>query len=199
VIEGMPRPRPPHLQREVTRHGKANWYVRIGKGPRVRIRADFGTPEFDAEYQAAITGHPRPAKGAPAAGVLGLANRALSRNHRVGCFVGGDQTSTREHLRAGDRDRRRAADRQDHQRDHCGRPRTPGKDATSGAPFPRYHARPFFVGHARPSLFARIRPKASEIPRKRRGPAFGCGPKRTWPLTSGAGRSAHVSAFGWMC
>jgi len=57
VIEAMPRPRPPHLQREVTRHGKANWYVRIGKGPRVRIRADFGTPEFDAEYQAAITGH----------------------------------------------------------------------------------------------------------------------------------------------
>jgi integrase len=70
VIEAMPRPRPPHLQREVTRHGKANWYVRIGKGPRVRMRADFGTPEFDAEYQAAITGHPRPAKGAPAAGSL---------------------------------------------------------------------------------------------------------------------------------
>src|ERR1700733_2745162 len=66
----MPRPRPPHLQREVTRHDKAIWYVRIGKGPRIRIRADFGTPEFDAEYQAAITGHPRPAKGAAAAGTL---------------------------------------------------------------------------------------------------------------------------------
>ena len=69
-MDGMPRPRPPHLQREVTRHGKPTWYVRIGKGPRVRIRADFGTPEFDTEYQAAITGNPRPAKGAPAAGSL---------------------------------------------------------------------------------------------------------------------------------
>jgi integrase len=27
----MPRPRPPHLQREVTRHGKAVWYVRVGR------------------------------------------------------------------------------------------------------------------------------------------------------------------------
>jgi hypothetical protein len=47
----MPRPRPPHLHRQVTRHGKTVWYVRIDKGPRVRIRAEFGTPEFDA-YRA---------------------------------------------------------------------------------------------------------------------------------------------------
>ena len=70
-MQAMPRPRPPHLQREVTRHGNAIWYVRIGKGPRIRIRADFGTPEFDSEYQAAITGTPRPAKGAPAVGTVG--------------------------------------------------------------------------------------------------------------------------------
>jgi integrase len=50
----MPRPRPPHLHRQVSRHGKTAWYVRIGKGPRIRMRAAFGTPEFDAEYQAAI-------------------------------------------------------------------------------------------------------------------------------------------------
>ena len=69
-MAAMPRPRPPHLHREVTRHGKAVWYVRIGKGPRIRMRAEFGTPEFDAEYQAAVTGKPRPAKGAPATGTL---------------------------------------------------------------------------------------------------------------------------------
>lgn len=57
--ESMPRPRPPCLQREVTRHGTVVWYVRIGKGPRVRIKAQFGTPEFDAEYQNAVTGKPR--------------------------------------------------------------------------------------------------------------------------------------------
>jgi len=52
----MPRPRPPHLQRQVTRHGKVAWYVRIGRGPKVRIRAKYGTAEFDAEYQAALAG-----------------------------------------------------------------------------------------------------------------------------------------------
>ena len=71
MMVAMPRPRPPHLHRQVTRHGKAVWYVRVGKGPRTRIRAEFGTPEFDAEYQAAVTGAPRPnAKGGPAVGSL---------------------------------------------------------------------------------------------------------------------------------
>jgi integrase len=71
MMEGMPRPRPPHLHLQITRHGKSAWYVRINKGPRVRIRAAFGTPEFDAEYQAAITGTPRAKKGTPEAGTLG--------------------------------------------------------------------------------------------------------------------------------
>jgi hypothetical protein len=57
-MEAMPRPRPPHLHRQVTRHGKTVWYVRIAKGPRIRIRASSGTPEFDSEYQAAIAGLP---------------------------------------------------------------------------------------------------------------------------------------------
>lgn len=64
----MPRPRPPHLHRETTRHGRTTWYVRIGKGPRTRITAEFGTPEFDIQYQAAITGKPRPKRGTPAVG-----------------------------------------------------------------------------------------------------------------------------------
>jgi site-specific recombinase XerD len=56
LIPDMPRPRPPHLQRQVTQHGKTVWYVRLGKGPRTRLRAAYGTPAFDAEYQAAISG-----------------------------------------------------------------------------------------------------------------------------------------------
>jgi integrase len=52
----VPRPRPPHLHRQTTRHGKAVWYVRKGQGQRIRIRAAFGTPEFDIEYRAAIDG-----------------------------------------------------------------------------------------------------------------------------------------------
>jgi integrase len=53
----MPRPRPPHLCRETTRHGRTVWYVRIGQPRvRIRIRAQYGTPDFEAEYQAAISG-----------------------------------------------------------------------------------------------------------------------------------------------
>jgi integrase len=59
VILGMPRPRPPHLHRETTRHGKTTWYVRIDKGKRIRLRAPYGTPEFDDEYRAALTTQPR--------------------------------------------------------------------------------------------------------------------------------------------
>jgi integrase len=66
----MPRPRPPHLSPEVTRHGKPVWYVRRN-GKRIRIRAAFGTPEFEAEYQAALTSTPQSSqKGAPAVGTL---------------------------------------------------------------------------------------------------------------------------------
>jgi hypothetical protein len=32
------------------------WYVRVGKGPRVRIKGIYGTPEFEAAYRAAISG-----------------------------------------------------------------------------------------------------------------------------------------------
>ena len=52
----MPRPRPPHLHREVSRHGRVMWFVRIGKGPRIRLRADYGTEQFRLEYDAAVRG-----------------------------------------------------------------------------------------------------------------------------------------------
>lgn len=54
----MPRPRPPYLHRFKNRHGTMLWYVRKPRGRRVRIRAEYGTDEFDAEYKAAIDGLP---------------------------------------------------------------------------------------------------------------------------------------------
>lgn len=54
----MPRPRLLHLVREVYR-GKVFWYVRLGhggRGRRIRIRAVYGTPEFDAQCDAAFAG-----------------------------------------------------------------------------------------------------------------------------------------------
>lgn len=52
----MPRPRPLHLHHELTRHGRLVWYVRIDRGARIRIRGDYGSPEFNEAYQAAIAG-----------------------------------------------------------------------------------------------------------------------------------------------
>lgn len=58
----MPKPRPPHLHREETRHGAHVWYVRRGHGPRIRLKADYDTPEFWTQYRAALEGVPPPSK-----------------------------------------------------------------------------------------------------------------------------------------
>jgi integrase len=71
LIPPMPRPRPPHLHRETSRHGKTIWYVRVGKGRRIRIKATYGSPEFDRDYQMALSDErPEPA-GKAARGTLG--------------------------------------------------------------------------------------------------------------------------------
>ena len=56
MIAGMPRPRPPHLHRQRTRHGRTVWYVRVGHGPRIRLAAEYGSEEFTAAYRAALEG-----------------------------------------------------------------------------------------------------------------------------------------------
>ena len=53
----MPRPRPPYVNREVTRHGKVVWYFRRGNGPRVRLPAPY-SEGFDEAYEGALTGTP---------------------------------------------------------------------------------------------------------------------------------------------
>jgi integrase len=58
----MPRPRPPYLQRHTTRHGKTAWYVRIideaGGRKNIRVRGEYGTPQFFGAYNAIINGAP---------------------------------------------------------------------------------------------------------------------------------------------
>jgi integrase len=40
----------------VNRHGKVVWYVRVGKGARIRMKGAYGSPEFEAAYQLALDG-----------------------------------------------------------------------------------------------------------------------------------------------
>jgi integrase len=72
-MQEMPRPRPPYLNRAITRHGRAVWYVRVGHGDRrrrVRLRAEYGTLEFDFKYQAALAGQEAVKDCAAAVGTL---------------------------------------------------------------------------------------------------------------------------------
>src|SRR5690242_8446741 len=68
-METMPRPRPPYLSREVTRHGKPVWYVRVD-GKRTRLRAEYGTAEFDADYRTALADRRKREEGAAISGSL---------------------------------------------------------------------------------------------------------------------------------
>jgi integrase len=53
----MPRPRPPRLQRGVSRHGKVVWFVQTKRGaPKIRIHGEYGSPAFEAAYRDAIAG-----------------------------------------------------------------------------------------------------------------------------------------------
>ena len=52
----MPRPLPLFLNRHVTRHGRVVYYVRRGRGPRIRIKAAWDAPEFWSAYQLALAG-----------------------------------------------------------------------------------------------------------------------------------------------
>lgn len=78
----MPARLPPHLHHERTRHGRMVWYVRAGHGRRVRIAAAYDTPEFWAEYRAAIEGKAPAVPAGPKAHTLAWAlnlYRASSR------------------------------------------------------------------------------------------------------------------------
>jgi hypothetical protein len=71
VIAPVPRQRPQYLHRETTRHGRVVWFVRIDRGPRTRIKHEYGTPEFKAAYDAAVAGKPLVAPGKFNAKTLG--------------------------------------------------------------------------------------------------------------------------------
>ena len=61
-MQVMRRTFPPYVYRERTRHGRRVLYFRRGKGRRIRLPDDTESPEFQAAYQAALTGNPPPSK-----------------------------------------------------------------------------------------------------------------------------------------
>ena len=47
---------PKHILKDKDRHGRTRYYYRKLGQPMVRLRAEPGTPEFDAQYAAAMNG-----------------------------------------------------------------------------------------------------------------------------------------------
>lgn len=63
-------PRKPYLSREKTRHGRMVWYFKRD-GRRVRLPDHYGTDEFNAAYERALSGNATPPRsGKPASGSL---------------------------------------------------------------------------------------------------------------------------------
>ena len=58
MIIDMPRKALPYLLKERTRHGTAVYYFRRGKGPRTRLKGQYGSKDFMAAYEAALVGSP---------------------------------------------------------------------------------------------------------------------------------------------
>lgn len=69
-MEAMPRPRKAFVQRETTRHGKTVWYFRRGDGQRIRLHGEYGSAEWNADYEAALSGQKRPEPARSQAGTL---------------------------------------------------------------------------------------------------------------------------------
>jgi len=67
----MIRPMPPNLYLERNRHGTAVFYVRVGKGPRIRVRGAYGSSEFASNYNTAILGIAPQSGPVTATGTLG--------------------------------------------------------------------------------------------------------------------------------
>lgn len=108
-MRDMPRPRKPHIHREITRHKKVIWYYRKGKGPRIRLPGVFGSKEFNEAYEAAAHGGiVTPRAQAPKSTLRWLVDQYYAsgryaklrpntqRNHRLMledlCRTGGDLT-----------------------------------------------------------------------------------------------------------
>ena len=148
----MPRPRPPYPV-AAKLHGTVVpfWYVRRN-GKRIRLRAEFGTPEFDAEYQVALAAHQPATEVRTTAGTLAWL---------IECFRGTAAWQARSDVRHGQAGRDISAGAQDgrqcsalghNAKAYPRRPGAPIEDARTGAPLPRMRCARYFGGRSKTQL-----------------------------------------------
>jgi hypothetical protein len=192
----MSRPRPPFLRREVTRHGTVVWYVRKGESQRVRIRAAFGTPAFDAEYRSALDATPRPVKGGTIAGSIAW---LIERYEETSAWTKLSRASQRQRQNMLAQVIKAAGSRSfteitksslESARDR--------RSAAQGRKFLDV-MRALFRWAIKAGI-AKIDPTSGVATlRRSRLPASMCRAKTTLPLMRHVGRSGRGSAYGWTC
>ena len=185
----MPRPRPPHLQREVTRHGKAVWIVRIGEGPHAHPRRVYGSPEFMRGVSARPSAgrHVRRRQVRPRGACIG--SSAISR---VGRMDGTSMATRRqrENIFKNVIDDGRARGGDQHRRASTSRPGLiAGANTIAGAKLPRCNARAVSSGpreaqHVKADPTAGVKaPPAPQRTASFRGPRNTCARYQArWPL-----------------
>jgi integrase len=73
----MPKRSFKYVHRQITRHGRVVFYFRRRPGePRIRLRAPYGSQEFELEYASALAGKPLSEAPRAAQGTLGAAIEA---------------------------------------------------------------------------------------------------------------------------
>lgn len=85
---------PPNVTIERNRHGRRVTYYREGKGPRTRL-PDFGTPDFDAAYKAALAGKTPPKPALSRAAAQGSVTWAIEEYRKTLHFRGLDPITQR--------------------------------------------------------------------------------------------------------
>ena len=93
----MPPARLPYLNHERTRHGRMIWVVRVAKGPRTRMRAPYGSPEFMRDYRAAVEDPTinRRGRREPDEDTFAWLWNLYRRKSRMGSAIARDQKSAR--------------------------------------------------------------------------------------------------------
>jgi hypothetical protein len=195
VIKLMPRPRPPHLRLEKTRHGRRVWYFRLGNGPRIRINREYGTPEFQAAYHAALRGEQSGLRPVGRAGSLAW---LISRYREVDAWRSLSQATRRQRENIFKEVIRTAGTSP-----YCEITKATiaaGRDRRAGTPAQARHflqaMRGLFGWAAETELLNRNPTLGVKDPRRARPRASQSGPRTTLSDTATSGRSAPRSASG---
>jgi hypothetical protein len=96
----MPRPLPRHCYREKVFRKDSDFYlyVRVGHGPRIRIKAVFDTAEFWKRIRSRYRRQDSTTQGRPYGRLAGMADRTIPRGQRLDINVNGNAAATREYI-----------------------------------------------------------------------------------------------------